>query len=189
MVDETEAAVRSGEAGEYVYFTTENGDDADCAPQLAAFTALKEAGLTVAFAESITGGLCAKLITDFSGASAVLRGSAVTYATETKTTVVGVKPETIAEYGVVSEECAAEMAAGARKLWGADIGVATTGLADDSFYPDGRGLEAGTVCIAIADADGVETRTYHFRHHPRGYVRELAAAAAMRWIAARVASK
>lgn len=189
MVDDMEEKLRATEAGQYVYFTTESGDDADRAPQLAAFTALRSAGLTVAFAESITGGLCAKLITDFPGASSVLRGSAVTYATETKTTVLGVKRETVEGCGVVSEECAAEMAAGARALWGSDIAVATTGLADDSFYPDGRGLEAGTVCIAIADVDGVEARTYRFRKHPREYVRELAAAAAMRWIAEKVRSE
>lgn len=184
MLDEMESRLLNCEAAKYIYFKTENNEDADRAAELAAFTRLKNDGLTIAFAESITGGLCAKMISDIPGASAVLRGSAVTYATDTKSSVLGVSSDTIEKYGVVSEKCAAEMADGARKLYGSDIAVSTTGLADSSFYPDGRGLEAGTVCIGIAGADGTRTVTCKFGSgHPREYIRALAAARVMHEIA------
>ena len=187
MLDELEARVRASEVGKYIYFTTHTTEDAERAAQLAAVTRLREAGLTVAFAESITGGLCAKMISDVPGASAVLRGAAVTYATETKCTVLGVDPAVIERHGVVSEECAAAMASGARALFGADIAVSTTGLADASPYADGRGVEPGTVCVGIADASGVRTETLRFcAGHTREYIRSLAATAVMVRLACKV---
>ena len=188
MLDALEAKVRASEVGRYVYFTTYNAEDAERAAQLAAVTRLREAGRTVAFAESVTGGLCAKMISDVPGASAVLRGGAVTYATETKCTVLGVEPAVIERYGVVSEECAAAMASGARALFGADIAVSTTGLADASPYADGRGIEPGTVCVGIADEHGVSTETLRFgAGHTREYIRALAATAVMVRLACKVA--
>lgn len=128
MIASLEARVRETEVGEHIYFASdgiENGAYESCA--YAAFRALADSGRTVAFAESITGGLCAKMLSDIPGASAVLRGSAVTYATDTKTSVLGVDAETVEKYGVVSEQTAAEMARGARERFGSDIAVSTTG--------------------------------------------------------------
>ena len=184
MLDELEAKVRESEVGPYIYYTTHTNEDADRAAPLAAIARLRETGRTIAFAESITGGLCAKMITDVPGASSVLRGSAVTYATETKSTVLGVDPALVERFGVVSEECAAAMAAGARELFGADVAVSTTGLADASPYADGRGVEPGTVCIGIANASRSRAITLRFGSgHTREYVRMLAATAALREIA------
>lgn len=184
MLDELEAAIRASDVGNYIYFTTYTNEDAERAAPLAALTCLRDKGLTLAFAESITGGLCAKMITDIPGASSVLRGGAVTYATQTKTGVLGVEPTVIERFGVVSEECAAAMARGARDLFGADVAVSTTGLADASPYADGRGIEPGTVCIGIADAEGVRAETLRFgAGHPREYIRLLAATAVMHRLA------
>lgn len=184
MLDALQSRIMASEVGQYVYFVTHTNEDADRAAQLAAFTRLRDAGMTVAFAESITGGLCAKMISDLPGASAVLRGGAVVYATDTKSLVLGVDASVIGEHGVVSEECAAAMARGARTLFGADVAVSTTGLADASPYADGRGTEPGTVCIGIADAQGTRAVTVHFGSgHTRAYVRELAATRVMHMLA------
>ena len=180
MLDEAEAKIRATEAGRYIYFVTDNNADAERALPLAVLSRLREAGRTVAFAESITGGLLAKMISDLPGASAVLSGSAVTYATETKSAVLGVDPAIIERCGVVSEECAAAMARGAMALFGADAAVSTTGLADASPYADRRGIEPGTVCFARADENGVETKTICFgAGHTREHVRALAATHAL----------
>ncbi len=117
----------------------------------AAYTAiasLSHMHLTLCAAESCTGGLIAKLITDVSGASAVFDGSIVAYSNETKVSVLGVKPETIATVGAVSESCAIEMADGARRLCGTDIAVSATGIAG----PAGGTHEkpVGTVYVGIA---------------------------------------
>lgn len=184
MLDALEARIMASDVGRYVYFVTHTNEDADRAAQLAAFTRLRDAGRTVAFAESITGGLCAKMISDLPGASAVLRGGAVVYATETKCTVLGVDAAIIEEHGVVSEECAAAMARGARELFGADVAVSTTGLADASPYADGRGVEPGTVCIGISDGSGTRAVTVRFGSgHTREYVRALAATRVMHILA------
>ena len=184
MIASLEARVRETEVGEHIYFASdgiESGAYESCA--YAAFRALADSGRTVAFAESITGGLCAKMISDIPGASAVLRGSAVTYATDTKTSVLGVNAETVEKYGVVSEQTAAEMARGARERFGSDIAVSTTGIADSSPYGDGRGIEPGTVCIGFADGARCAAMTVHFGSlHTREYVRALAAGRVMHLI-------
>ena len=111
------------------------------------FELLKEKNLTIATAESCTGGLIAKRITDLRGSSQVFRGGVVTYATETKTSVLGVPADIIEKNGVISAEVASEMAVRARALFGSDLAVATTGLAG----PDGDGKNAiGTVFVALA---------------------------------------
>jgi nicotinamide-nucleotide amidase len=118
---------------------------------------LREARTTLACAESLTGGGLGARLTSVPGASAVFLGSAVTYATEAKRSVLGVSAATLEGSGPVSRECAAEMAAGARRLFGADVGVATTGAAGPE--PHG-GAEPGTVWVAL-DAEGTR--------HQRGY--------------------
>ena len=104
--------------------------------------------MTLACAESCTGGLIAKRITDVSGASGVFGYGCVTYWNEAKMGLLGVSPETIEQYTEVSEQCALEMARGVRKLSGADIGVSTTGYAG----PTGGTEEhpVGTVFIGLS---------------------------------------
>lgn len=90
---------------------------------------LLERRLTLALAESCTGGLAGSLITDVPGSSDYFLGSAVTYAYSAKEGVLGVRHETLTVHGAVSFETAAEMAQGARKLFGSDIAVSVTGIA------------------------------------------------------------
>jgi len=107
--------------------------------------AVGSAGETLAVAESLTGGLlCARLV-DVPGASAVLRGGVVAYATELKAQLLGVEPELLARVGAVDDEVAVQMAAGAAQRLGAVRGVATTGVAGPRPQ-DGRPV--GTVYVA-----------------------------------------
>lgn len=85
------------------------------------FQLLKEKGLTLGCAESCTGGLIAKRMTDLSGVSAVFRGGVVSYATEVKHTVLGVEQALLDEFGAVSEPVARAMAEGARRVLGCDL--------------------------------------------------------------------
>ncbi len=122
-----------------------------------AVKALSSLGLTVFTAESCTGGLVAKLLTDIAGASAVVRGGIVSYTNEIKISLLGVSPETIKKYTEVSLECAAEMAEGARKISGADITVSATGYASGGEgVPDGM---AGIIYISLSDKNGTITKT------------------------------
>lgn len=111
-------------------------------------------GLTVATAESCTGGLVAARLVNFPGISSALGEAHVTYANEAKIKYCGVKPETLAAYGAVSEQTAREMAEGLRVRSGADIVLATTGIAG----PGGGTKEkpVGLVYVAVADAGGVQ---------------------------------
>ena len=112
-------------------------------------------GATVSTAESLTGGRLAASLTSVPGASSCVVGGIVAYATEVKVTVLGVPADLVAEHGVVSEECAAAMAAGARDLLGTTYAMATTGVAG----PDPQeGHPAGHVWVAVAGPEGVETR-------------------------------
>jgi len=107
---------------------------------------------TLALAESCTGGCIANRITNVPGASAVLIAGLVTYANEAKTKFVGVRPETLAAYGAVSEPVVREMAEGARRETGADFAIAVTGIAG----PGGGSSEkpVGTVFMAVSSAAG-----------------------------------
>lgn len=123
------------------------------APALVA--ALTSRGLTVATAESLTGGQLAALFTSVPGASACFVGGVVAYATDVKISVLGVSPAVIEAYGAVSAECATAMAAGVRELLGATYALATTGVAG----PDSQeGHPAGHVWIACAGPAGAVTR-------------------------------
>ena len=113
---------------------------------------LRDAGLTLAVAESCTGGLVAARLTDVPGASAWFRGGVVAYANEAKAELLGVSPESLASHGAVSEQAAREMAAGARRRLRASAGLAVTGVAG----PAGGTPEkpVGTVHVALDAADG-----------------------------------
>ena len=113
-------------------------------------------GKTFSAAESCTGGLIAKRITDLPGASCVFRGGVVSYTNEVKTSVLGVPQETLDRYGAVSEPVARAMAEGVRRITGSDLSVATTGLAG----PDGddRGNPVGTVFVALSTPERTVVR-------------------------------
>lgn len=110
---------------------------------------LRAHGLTIACAESCTGGLLTSTLTDFPGSSAYVMGSVVSYSNEVKSRVLGVSDETLSLYGAVSEETAREMAEGVRCLMRTDIGVGITGIAG----PDGGSAEKPVGLIYIAAAD------------------------------------
>jgi nicotinamide-nucleotide amidase len=117
--------------------------------------ALEDRGLTLATAESLTGGGLGALVTSVPGASRVYVGGVVAYAGRVKVDLLGVPPEVVEEHGVVSEPCARAMAEGVRRLLGADVGVATTGVAG----PDAQeGKPAGTVHVAVAASQGTRAR-------------------------------
>lgn len=115
---------------------------------------LGASGLTMAAAESLTAGLVAATIAQVPGASKVLRGGVVTYATDSKTSVLGVDADLLAAGGPVQAQVAEQMADGVRRLFGADIGVATTGSAG----PDpAEGAPVGLVFLGVATARGVRS--------------------------------
>lgn len=114
---------------------------------------------TVSFAESCTGGLAAKMVTDVSGASSVLNESYITYANASKEKILGVKHKTIEENGVVSEQVAREMAEGVRRISGADIGVGITGIAGPTGATETKPL--GLVYVAVSTED--ETKAVELR--------------------------
>ncbi|MBR6781576.1 MAG: competence/damage-inducible protein A [Clostridia bacterium] len=138
---------------------------------------LSDRGLTLATAESCTGGMVGQRITGVSGASAVYLGGFVTYTNEVKINQLGVSPATIAAHTEVSAETACEMAEGARKHLGADIGISTTGYAG----PTGGTEEnpVGTVFVAVATKNGTTSHRLYYPSRSRGYIREAAASRAM----------
>ena len=137
----------TAELGDVVY-----GMDVNSLEQVV-FEKLREKKLTICTAESCTGGLISKRLTDLKGSSEVFKGGAVTYTEDSKVRVLGVDPATIEANTVVSPEVAMEMAENAREIFGADIALATTGLAG----PDGDGVHPlGTVFVALA----TENETY-----------------------------
>ena len=132
---------------------------------------------TVAVAESCTGGLLAAALTDIPGASEFFRGGAVTYATETKTEILGVPAELISRFGVVSAECAEAMARGAAEKFRADFALSTTGLAGPGGgTPE---LPVGTVFIGIFTPAGTFSRCLKAAGTSRDAVRRNAVAAAL----------
>ena len=137
--------------------------------------------VTVATAESCTGGLLAKLLTDVAGSSAYFLRGWVTYANESKVEELNVSAEVIAEHGAVSEAVAREMAEGARKFAESDFGVGITGVAG----PDGGSEEkpVGTVWIGLAHAGGTEARRFVMPGDRKGVRLRAAqmALAMMRW--------
>ena len=124
-----------------------------------AFALLKEKGLTLGTAESCTGGLVAKRMTDLAGVSSVFRGGVVSYATEVKHTVLGVDQDLLDRYGAVSQPVAQAMAQGARRVLGCDLAISTTGVAGPD--PDERGNPVGLVFIGLATPEGTWVRQVH----------------------------
>ncbi len=122
---------------------------------------LRQKGLTLATAESCTGGYLAHLITSVAGSSDYFKGSVIAYANEVKMKVLGVRESTLAEHGAVSEQTVREMVQGALRVLGTDLAMATSGIAG----PGGGTPEkpVGTVWIAVGNNDQVKARIFHFR--------------------------
>lgn len=123
---------------------------------LAAVRRLVAAGRTVAVAESLTGGAVTAALVDVPGASACLRGGVVAYATDLKARVLGVPADLLERHGAVHVDVALAMARGVREALGADVGVATTGVAG----PDPQdGRPPGEFHVAVVGPEGEVTRS------------------------------
>lgn len=132
-------------------------------------------GITLATAESLTGGELGALISAVPGASQTYLGGVVSYATEVKVDVLGVDQQTVDTVGVVSEECAAQMATGVRDLLKADIGVSTTGVAGPQPQED---KPVGLAYVGVAH--GVDVRVKEVNAEgSRWEIRRAVVAAAM----------
>ena len=153
--------------GDYVY-----GIDVKDLAQVCMEELLKK-GLTLATAESCTGGLVARRITALPGASRVYRGGVVSYWTEIKAAVLGVPQETLDTYGAVSEQTARAMAQGARKITGAEVAVSVTGVAGPD--PDERNNPVGLVFIGLATPEGTFCRRTESGRRRRDRIQDLAA--------------
>lgn len=140
---------------------------------------LRRKGLTLGVVESATGGLVSHLITNVAGSSDYYKGSVTAYSNEIKTRVVGVREETINQYGAVSSQVAEEMAGGGRELLAVDICLADTGIAGPTGATPGKPV--GLFYLGLADRSG----TYHQEHHFHGYREQnkrSAAEAALGWL-------
>lgn len=120
---------------------------------------LKSRGYKISVAESCTGGLVSKLLTDVPGASQVFDCAVTTYSNQAKMNLLGVKAETLEQFGAISVETAKEMASGVLALANSDIGISVTGLAGPS---GDEGKPVGTVCIGVATAEKCYGRTFLF---------------------------
>ncbi len=120
----------------------------------------RQPAVTVAAAESLTGGNVSARITAITGSSGYFLGGIVAYSNAAKASLLGVSEETLATRGAVSAECAREMAEGARRAFGADVAIATTGIAGPSGATERKPV--GLVYIALAGPDGVTTEEFHF---------------------------
>jgi len=140
---------------------------------------LTERGLTVATAESCTGGLIAERFTDVPGSSAYFQGGVVSYSNEAKVAMLGVSESTIAREGAVSEAVVRAMAEGVRSRFGSDFGVATSGISG----PDGGTAEkpVGLVWIALATKEGTHADSFVFQVD-RSRHRRLTAQVGLDWI-------
>jgi nicotinamide-nucleotide amidase len=138
--------------------------------------ALGRRGWTIGTAESLTGGLLVAALVDVPGASAHVRGGIVAYATDLKQSVLGVDPGLLAAVGAVDAEVARQMAEGVRGVLGADVGVATTGVAG----PDPQdGQAVGTVFVAVATPESTVVADLAFAGS-RAEIRADTVAAALR---------
>ena len=133
---------------------------------------LKEKGLTLGTAESCTGGLVAKRMTDLPGSSAVFKGGVVSYTNEVKAGVLGVPQAMLDEFGAVSAQVARAMAQGARRVLGCDLAVSLTGVAGPN--PDDRGNPVGLVYVALDTPEGTRVRELHLING-RARIRTVAA--------------
>ena len=137
---------------------------------------LRDLGLSIAVAESATGGLISDLITNAPGSSGYFRGSVVAYDNEIKVRVLGVREETLGKYGAVSHETGEEMAEGVRRLMDVDIGLSDTGIAGPTGATPGKPV--GLFYIGLSSKDGTQAEEHIF-HGDRMENKRSAAQAAL----------
>ena len=175
MCDSLIEKVMATEVGQFVF-----GIDVETIEN-AVLMALRADGETLATAESCTGGLISKRLTDISGASDVYLGGAVTYANEAKVKILGVSEDDLKAHGAVSEPVARQLAEGVRALLGADYGISVTGIAG----PTGGSEEkpVGTVFVGVASKNRTIVKKLSLSHmRDREYVRTVAATGALAMI-------
>jgi competence/damage-inducible protein CinA-like protein len=171
-LDELSDRVRE-RVGSYIYGEGETSME-EVVGQL--FTERK---LKLAIAESCTGGLIGHRLTNIAGSSNYFAGDFVTYSNELKTGILGVSEATLSQFGAVSEQCVLEMAAGARERSGADVAIATSGVAG----PGGGTAThpVGTVCVALVTGDARASRQFQLRG-TRDWIKLLSSQVALDWL-------
>ena len=188
MCREMAETVLATEVGPYCYTESVTVWESKNAIVLKLIESLRNKKYTIGIAESCTGGMFSTRMADIPGVSDILLGGVVAYDNRIKEQVLGVPGEILEKYGAVSEECAAAMAEGVRKVTGADIAVSITGIAG----PDGGTEEkpVGMVCFAVSDENGTATETARFnRKADRSKVRRLSVARAMMMLIRRLNTK
>lgn len=155
-------------------------DDAPSSDQLRALAAqladrCLASGLTLATAESCTGGLVSHACTEIAGSSRWFVGGVIAYSNEVKQGILGVSGDTLAAHGAVSAQTAVSMAEGARRLLGVDVAVSVTGIAGPGGGGDAKPV--GLTYVAVADASGHDVRRFTWPHDRSGNKRASAAAA------------
>jgi nicotinamide-nucleotide amidase len=140
---------------------------------------LKARGLTIATAESCTGGLIGKRLTDIAGSSAAVMGGVISYANEVKVGQLDVEQGDLDAHGAVSEPVALQMARGARDNLGADIAISTTGVAGPGGGTEDKPV--GTVWFGLSSPRGTFAKRRFLPFGDRGMIRQLAASVALRW--------
>ncbi len=169
-LESLEARVRE-RLGEFVYAIGDEGMEETVG------SLLRERGLTLAVAESCTGGLIGHRLTDVPGSSSYFLLGIVAYSNAAKESLLDVSSETLATAGAVSEDVAEEMAEGVRRRAGADLGLATTGIAG----PGGGSAQkpVGTVCIALAWNGGRWSHQFQLGGRSRDWVKAMTAQLAL----------
>ena len=140
---------------------------------------LRRQGLTLGVVESATGGLLSHLITDVPGSTDYYKGSITSYSNDIKVGVVGVKADTINQFGAVSRQVAEEMAQGGRKVLGVDICLADTGIAGPGGATPGKPV--GLFYIGFSHQSGTYSQKHNFQGNREQNKRE-AAEAALHWL-------
>jgi nicotinamide-nucleotide amidase len=172
-LEELSKRVRS-RIGDYVYA------EGEASMEQVVASLLTEKRVKLAVAESCTGGLIGHRLTNVPGSSRFFVGDFVTYSNELKHNILGVREETLKEYGAVSEQCVLEMAAGARDRSGADVAIATSGVAGPEGGTPDRPI--GTVCLALIADDVKVSRRYQVRSSTRDWVKLFTSQIALDWL-------
>jgi len=137
---------------------------------------LRDRGLSISVAESCTGGLLSKLITDTPGCSAYFQGGVISYSNEVKIKLLGVSPETLEKFGAVSANTALEMADGVRRALSTDIALGVTGIAGPGGGSPDKPVGLVFVALSRAGADS-KTMEFHFKGSRQEVRRQSAEAA------------
>jgi len=140
---------------------------------------LRQKGLTLGIVESATGGLLSHRITNIAGSSDYYKGSVTAYSNQVKIGVVGVREDTLNQYGAVSPEVAEEMAQGGRRILSADICIADTGIAGPGGASAGKGV--GLFYLGLSHGERTFSRKHNFKGD-REQNKQSAAEAALVWL-------